>query len=116
MTDDLVELSRAFRLHAAKHGEGSESGNYRMTNRHYRKLVPILKGIRRMGAKGEEVLLILLDDENLAVRGWAATYSLSFAEPRARQVLADIASRQGAVALDATIVLQEWDKGTLRLL
>jgi hypothetical protein len=71
--------------------------------------------LKSMGRTGDDALTLLLDDDSVHVRTWIAAALLVDGNIRARQVLESIANgSRGATRLDAQMVLEEFDKGTLK--
>lgn len=84
--------------------------------REWNRLVDRLQAARRDLAKtedGQAVIAALLTDPRVTVRLWAASHALHWDEPRARDVLAAIASdsHAGLDRLNAEMTLKEFDAG-----
>ncbi len=109
------ELVTQYEEAAIQHGESTESGNYKKTNRAHEIVAGVYRELRRRGQEDQELLLALLSSENLAVRVWAATHSLEFRPKRGEPILeAVVAGPLSLVQLDAEMVLKEWRKGNLK--
>lgn len=107
---DLIEEYRAA---AALHGAATESGDYRVANRNHDLVAEIYSELRVRGADAQRQLLILLDDVDPHVRGWAAAHALDFAPDRGERVLRRLVAEQGVAGLNAEMTLEEWSKGSL---
>lgn len=114
MSKSTPDLIVEYRLHAAKHGNATSTGDSQAANQHHDALMEALSALRERGSEGSDALLGLLADRDQSVRCWAATHCLLIDEARAKGVLKDLAAGPGIVAFDAQMVLSEWDKGRLR--
>ncbi|MBM4345402.1 MAG: DUF2019 domain-containing protein [Deltaproteobacteria bacterium] len=110
----MRELIATYRSSAEKHGEATRKGDYRKANKHHDILNDALVEIRKTGKIGAAALMDLLTDDDDSVRCWAATHCLVVEEPAARRVLQQFVDDGGFLAMDAEMVLKEWDKGTLK--
>jgi hypothetical protein len=77
----------------------------------------VLRALKLLTERGERMRLIdLLDHKNVSVRYCAATHLLPFCEDRARETLREVVEEGSwPTGFNASIVLQEWDKGTLKV-
>lgn len=101
--------------HASSHGKATVEGDYEQANRHHDAIVACLKNVRTFGEGGRSALLELLDHPDEAVRLWAATHSLDYSEEASIRALEALAQGPGIHAFTASVVLDEWRKGTLVL-
>lgn len=108
-------LKEEYREIAAAHGIATLNGDYKAANSQYERLVALVPRIRSCGSSGEEALFELTNDNNDAVVCWAATHSLSFDPARALSALEQLSQKKGPIGFDATMVVQEWKKGSLVL-
>jgi len=111
---DAGEALKTFKEAAIIHGECTENGNYKLGNKNYKKIAAARNYLKEIGER--ELLRQFLNDSNLSVRGWAATYLLPLCENEALMVLNDIASTKGVYGGDASTTIQEWRKGNLKSL
>ncbi len=109
-TDDA--LVAMFTSAAHLHGVASDAGEYRQANKHYDVANAVQTELRRRGITSLALLTPLLDDGDPWVRYWAATAVRDIARKDAEAVLADLirARPTATLALDATLVMQEWRK------
>jgi len=113
MNPVLAECIARYRQCAAMHGVASEDGNARKANQNCDEPLDVLAEIRQLGAEGRSGLVALLNDEDASVRCWAATHCLKSDPGMAGALLECLSHGCGVVALDASIVLGKWHKGTL---
>lgn len=109
------EFSDAFINAAMSHGEGSETGNSKLTNKSYDKLIDIIRKYRSIHGSEKELVLPLLSHQNSSVCTWAALFSLPIDEARAMQTLTSISEKSGIVSFSAKMTLEEWLKGALKI-
>jgi hypothetical protein len=107
------ELLSDYAATAKKHMEASNSGNYRVANRAYDRLVKLRRELMDRGASGRSALLSLLGHVDPEVRVWAAADCLPVDTTKAEQVLSDLVHCSGIVALTAETTLDEWKAGRL---
>lgn len=99
---------------AKRHGESSELGNYKLSNKHHDILVKIYKQLCRSNS-GKLILKELLDHSNVYVRMWAATHSLPYFELEAKNALEEIKKNNEYLKFDIETILDEWKNGNLKL-
>jgi hypothetical protein len=110
---DSESLLWEYVRHAAEHGKATREGDYQRGNAVYGQLVETFKALVRQNARSR--LLTLLKHDDQAVRCWAATHSLRVDAPSAVATLKKLSEGKGPIALDARMVLSEWEKGTLKI-
>jgi hypothetical protein len=106
-------LIHAYRAAAAAHGVATDGGDYRKANRNHDLVAAIYRELRSRGDEARVELLVLLDDVDPHVRGWAAAHALEFAPDRGERVLRRLAGSGGEVGLSAEMTLREWANGSL---
>ena len=114
MDQNVQQILDRYVAGAVMHGEGTDAGDADRTNAGHDQVIAALRALRALGESGHDVLSELMSHSNPSVRCWAATHSLPIDEARATEVLQDLAGTSGPCSLDAEIVLEEWQKGTLR--
>ncbi|MCY2959514.1 MAG: hypothetical protein NTY35_05050 [Planctomycetota bacterium] len=107
----VKKIAAAFRRHALGHAAASWDGDSRGADRHHRRLIEALLALRDHGIEGQSALLRLLEDEEGAVRGWAAAHSLELDETRSTRILEEVANDPRLVGIEASAVLEEWRAG-----
>jgi hypothetical protein len=113
-TERLVE---EFRKLSAEHGHALEASNPRAANRRFDTLVAIRRELRSRGPDAQRQLLKLLADPEPSTRSWSARSVLEFAPSEAEQVLEEISRTQrNAIGFTADLTLEQWRKGTFKLL
>jgi hypothetical protein len=112
---NLDQLISLFRVQAAKHGECTLNGRYQKGNVHFDKMIAAVKQIRLHGDEGTAALIQLMSDNDDSVAASAATYCLPCVPDEALKVLSAVAAKEGMIAFDARMVIQEWRKGNLKL-
>ena len=95
-----------------KHGEATLSGDSKVANIAYDKMIEVVKRIHELDSEGK-VFLGLLKHENESVKLWSATHALFINEPIAIQTLQEIAKNSGIFSFSASMVVEEWGKGAL---
>ncbi|MBL6854587.1 MAG: DUF2019 domain-containing protein [Alphaproteobacteria bacterium] len=115
MTTD-AELVARYRDAAEKHGAATAKGDYKNGNRAYHVVTSAYRELRKRGLPSQRLLLTLLNDEDAAVRSWAATHALEFASHKGVPVLEALAGAEhiGIQRLIAETTLSEWRKGALK--
>jgi hypothetical protein len=109
-------LLESYRQAAIRHRTALEEGNAKAANRAHDKVVKLSHHFRHGGSDLQEAFIVLLNDENLSVRAWAATHALEFAPDEAVRVLRKIArGPRSLIRLSAEMVLAQWEAGTLYL-
>ena len=105
-----------FRESARRHGGFTIQGDARSANREQASIVAAVRLLRETPDKGARYLSQLLDDVDLSVVVWAALYLLPMDERRALAALTN-ASRSGRQlhALNAEMVMKEWEAGRLKV-
>lgn len=111
MNRAVKKIVAALRRHALGHAAASWSGDSAGADRHHRRIVEARLALRDHGVEGDRALLGLLEDEDGAVRGWAATYALKLDESRSIRVLEEVARDPRLVGIEASAVLEEWRAG-----
>jgi hypothetical protein len=91
---DPGQIVALYRQTAIQHGAGTNSGDYRSTNKAADKLRELREQLREAGDDAQLALTALFEDENPSVRLWAARDCLSVVPERAVEILRD---RAGAV-------------------
>ena len=107
--EEAVEL---YVNNARIHGEASETGNYRKAN----KAHDIIRKCEKYLYDNNSMILLekYLNDPIPGVRVWIALDLLPIIPEKAIEVLEEIANGSYGVAkIDASDILNEWNKGTL---
>lgn len=110
MDRQLIEEYAEF---ASKHGAGILAFDAEATNAAQAELVKRYRQIRNAGALLS--LVPLLDHVDPSVSAWAATHLLEVKPKQAIQTLEQHARGTGPLALDAKMVLKQWNEGTLEI-
>jgi hypothetical protein len=113
--DGLEKGITQYRQAALLHGQATAAGNYQVGNQQYDQLLAIYLDLKRKGATAVASLSALLHDKDNTVACWAATHLLPYQEALAVATLTRIADTSGIVSFTATMTLQEWRKGCLKL-
>jgi Domain of unknown function (DUF2019) len=109
-TDELVAR---YRDAARGHGEAIRQGDSRTANRDADVVASVYRELRER--QRESVLLILLEDPDPSVRGWAGAHALEFAPTEGEPVMeALVTEGEGIEGFNAEITLEEWRAGRLR--
>jgi hypothetical protein len=102
-----------YREAAVQHGTATENGDYRTANRRHDLIAGVYRELRRRGDDAQRELLPLLNDIDERVRAWAAAHALEFAPDQGEPVLKRLATKSGAIGLNAQMTLEQWSKGAL---
>jgi trans-aconitate methyltransferase len=108
---DIDTALEVFKEAAKVHGEATETGNYKLGNKNYDLIVKAVAYLKELNQTAQ--LYQLLDNINLSVRIWAATYLLPVDEKDALKVLDEASKGKGIISLNAELTIQEWKKGHL---
>lgn len=103
-----------FKEAARVHGEATETEEYKLGNKNYHlifKVITYLKEIDQIDCLNQ-----FLDDPNLNIRVWAATYLLPINEKRALETLNEASKGNGIISFNAKVTIDEWKKGHLKSL
>ena len=110
---ELKKLKDKFILAASKHGDATNSGDYKLGNKQvdiidssYKELVKTIEG--------RESLRDLMSNPNLSVKLWAASVCLPFFTIEAEKVLSNVSKDASLIGSSAEITLREWKKGNLK--
>lgn len=97
---------------AIKQRDSSYSGDSKIANKQYRILKRIYKQIEE-DVVDRKILLELLNNDNISVRGWAAAHmlGLGFEVALAEKELERIAVDPGMVGFSAKMTLKTWKQG-----
>ena len=96
-----------------EYGLASDNADSVKTNKAYDRIMASYRNLQESEATAE--LLSLLDHSDPWVRVWAASHTLHLNEDKARSALEKIPDKQGALSLNAAMVLEQWDDGTLEI-
>jgi hypothetical protein len=109
------ELVAVYQEAAVAHGEATEEGDFKRGNAAHDRLASAYRELRRRGEGAQDLLLPLLEDSRISVRGWAASHALEFKPELGEIVLEGIAAgAKGLLRLGAESTLSEWRAGRLR--
>ncbi len=114
--DRLMKIEKALKNlkeAAIDHANATEEGNHKLANKSYDVIVKEVKNLKNEDAL--DYLLKLLNNPNVGVRLFSATFLLPHYEKEAVSILKDIAKRTDIHSLDAEMTLEEWNKGNLDL-
>ncbi len=111
----LEKLLTDYVAAAIRHREGTQSGDYRKTNRAADTLTRLMVDLEKDGAPGSKAFVALMDHEDVGVRCWAASDCLFIPgqEKKARAVIDEIARGAGMIGVSAAMILDVWNKGEL---
>jgi hypothetical protein len=98
---------------AILNGDCTERGDYKKVNESYHKIESLYKKMKEVDSD-LTFLRPLLKYDNGSVRLWSATYLLPLRTKEAEKVLEELSKKNGFVAFDAKMTLQEWKKGNLK--
>jgi hypothetical protein len=109
--DNNIESLSAFINAAIKHGDATESGDYKSANKAYAQIINAKDDLKNAGKL--KLLFELLNHTSISVRLWAAREMLPYYKDESIKVLRDITKLNNIYSLDADTVISEWQKGNL---
>ncbi|NMO14603.1 DUF2019 domain-containing protein [Pyxidicoccus fallax] len=110
------ELIERFREVSARHGRLLNARNTRAANKEYDLAAALRAELRARGAEVQEPILRLLTDPEQGTRYWAATAALGFAPDEAARTLSALSAPPlSLMGLSASMTLEEWKSGTLKV-
>ena len=110
---DISTALSLFQEAAMKYGDATQTGNYRIGNKNYDKLIEIVAYLKETDNIDE--LLQFLNNDNAGIRLAAAVFVLSRHEEKGVQVLEELSKNYGLLSSVAEMTLSEWRKGNLKL-
>lgn len=110
-TQELIAL---YERAASEHGLSITRRNFRAGNPAADKIAAIYREIRNRGVEHQRMLLPLLLNTDIGVRGWTAAHALEFEARQGEAILTDIAKGDGLEAFSAEMTLKVWRAGNLR--
>jgi len=113
--DDPGKQITQYRQAALPHGQAIDTSDYQAYNQQYDQLAKVHSALKSKGTDAVALLGSLLQDEDNSVACWAATHLLPYQEARAIATLTRVAATSGIVGFNASITLQEWQAGRLKL-
>jgi hypothetical protein len=108
-----AELIGTYRTAARVHLAHSAVGAYKKANPEAEIIAACYRELRGRGPRSQATLLTLLDDDDAAVRAWAASHALEFAPDLAEPVLIELEQGGSLAAFSARMTLREWRAGRL---
>lgn len=102
-----------YRSAAAADGRYSAKGVYKKANPQAELAISCYRELRSRGTPAEARLLELLEDDDPAVRVWAASHVLEFAPGQAEEALIEREAGTSLAAFTARMTLREWRAGRL---
>jgi hypothetical protein len=112
----IEELVAEYAKYASEHGQATEVGDYRKTNRAYDKAIKLYLQIEEQGGLVHPLFKEMLYSSDPGVKVWAATHCLKNFPEEAEAALVEVGKTPNSlVAFSAEMVLEEWKKGTLNL-
>lgn len=97
---------------AKKHGEATLRGDSKVANICYDRMIESIKQIYELDPEGR-LFLELLDNGSESVKLWCATHGLFINKNTSMMTLQELANGAGIFSFSASIVLEEWMKGSL---
>lgn len=116
MTGNKLQiLIKRFAVAAKAHYVAMEEMNAERAERQAVVISRLFEGIVREGAAGRDALLALTDNDNPAVAGMAAVYSMRYSPERCILTLRRLAAEEGLLGFRAAMALQKWEAGEWEL-
>lgn len=107
-----MDLIEKFTQAAIEEANATQKGNSREADKYGRKMRELAIKLYKTGRIGE--LEVLLNHDNLSVRGNAAIKLLPFYTEKAEAVLEELSKNLGeSICFVAEITLKEWRKGNI---
>jgi len=98
---------------AMDHALGTETGDFRITNKAYDRILAAREQLRVLPDGGRGCLREMLSNPEPGVRLWSACYLLPTDPVEAESTLVSLAQEKGLVGFDAEMTLKEWRAGRL---
>lgn len=112
---ELEALVKEFAFHVAAQSEAIMRARPGTGNKHAKQSSAALEKLRAHGTAGRDALAALLLHQRMDVRVAAAAFLLRHRTAEAKGVLEEAANGQGLSALEARVILQQWQEGTWAL-
>jgi hypothetical protein len=115
----VQEMIRFYRDLVITHRDASMASDYKKANKLYHKLTKLYKIFKQNDLLAEEILNILIHDDDIRVRLWAAAHCLGLNKfvNEAENTLKEIAlcTEYNTLGMEADMTLKVWkEKGYLR--
>lgn len=112
MTGNKLQiLIKRFAVAAEAHYVAMEEMNAERAERQAVVISRLFEVIVREGDTGRDALLALTDNDNPAVAGMAAVYSMRYSPERCIRTLRRLAAEEGLLGFRAAMALQKWEAG-----
>lgn len=108
---DVTTALEAFEIACVNHAAATETGDFKTGNKNYDIIIKSVNYLKEQKAIND--LKDFLNNSNIGVRLWSASYWLSINEEEGIKVLEEIIRKGGIHAFDAEMTLSEWKKGNL---
>ena len=106
------ELVATYTEAAAAHRIGTQTGDYKFTNKAADRIRDVYRELRERDRR--DVLLALLDSPNTGVRVWAGAHALEIDPSRGEPILSVLTEEKGLLGFEASMTLKVWREGNLR--
>jgi len=110
-----IKAADDFIVAAIQHGECTETGDSKLGNKQYKKIMKSAQEIKASG-KGNEIFSELMEHPDISVKLWSASFAYQDNPVEAEQVLKSIIGiKRSLVSFTAEITLNELKSGSLTL-
>ena len=107
----LERLLKRFVVAARAHHVAFEALDEERTATQTRMITGLHEALVREGARGEEMLLSLVDNPDPVVAGMAAVYSIRLDTGRCLATLRRVAEEPGMLGFRAKVAIERWESG-----
>ncbi len=108
MIKSIIEL---FSISAKNHYLATIKGDWKTANKEISKLREVYKKICKINGSARKELLILTENNDLAIASMAAFYSLNYDPEKSISILEKISNEPGIIGFQAKQAIQRWNEG-----
>jgi hypothetical protein len=110
---EIESSLNSFKIAAYNHGVATHLGDYKKANENYKSILKAVNFLKLH--KSIYKLSELINDSDVSVQLWAATYLLLDNPEAALNKLKEISNDDGIMGFNAKTTISEWQKGNLKL-
>jgi len=111
----MDEAAAAYARAAIAHASAIADGDSSAANRAHELILAALRELRSGTDRGQSRLEYLAGRDQSAVQVWAATHLLPLNEPAALSILTRLKSESGEFEFEASVTINEWKAGKLKV-
>ncbi len=111
----IKSLIDSFSNSAKTHYLATINGDWKTANKEISKLRHVFKEICKINEPARKKLLVLTENDDLAIASMAALYSLKYDPEKCISILKKIANEPGILGFQAIHAIQRWNEGKWNL-